>query len=151
MADAVSGGMMDSVDMPADTKPDTPAMERSQTMPAPTESNSSNADPELDIMYQGRTTGIEGPPSENLYVKGIPPWIKEHQVKVFFETCGTVAKVQMMGKHKDGSVAAVVRMSSQQEAEETIMILKGQRMARVMPDCELAMQVADDDASTKRP
>merc|ERR1719387_2458111 len=69
MADAVSGGMMDSVDMPADTKPDTPAMERSQTMPAPTESNSSNADPELDIMYQGRTAGIEGPPSENLYVK----------------------------------------------------------------------------------
>lgn len=70
--------------------------------------------PGLVVRYQGPKNAL---PSDNLYVKGLPAWISEDQVREFFAAAGTVVSVKVMPPSEGAEDStALVRMSSVAEA-----------------------------------
>jgi len=72
----------------------------------------------LIVRYHG---SANAPPSDNLYVKGLPPGVSQWEVEEMFGSCGTVVSVRVMPAERDS--AALVRMSSQEEAASAIAAL----------------------------
>jgi len=80
----------------------------------------------LEVRYHGPPTGA--PPSDNLYVKGLPPSANEDQVHQIFSQYGTVTDMRIMrGKGNTmGDLTALVRMGSVEEATTAIAAINGQ-------------------------
>merc|ERR1719401_2490142 len=67
----------------------------------------------------------EGPPSDNLYVKDLPPNISEEQVTRTFAAFGRVVECRVLRWDGMSACAALVRMSAQSEAEAAKAQLDG--------------------------
>merc|ERR1740127_298342 len=79
----------------------------------------------------------EGPPSDNLYVKDLPPNISEEQVTKTFASCGRVVECRVLRWDGMSPCAALVRMSAQSEAEKA----KAELDNTVHESCKSPLQV----------
>ena len=66
----------------------------------------------ITVKYQGR--GEKPPPSDNLYVKGLPGWISEDDVQAIFGEAGEVKSLKL--QVADWGAIAFVRLGSRKEA-----------------------------------
>merc|ERR1719235_402119 len=67
--------------------------------------------PTLTVRFHG---SANAPPSDNLYVKGLPTGVSQAEVSQLFGTYGSVVNMRLMPAATDSS--ALVRMSSVEEA-----------------------------------
>lgn len=81
----------------------------------------------LQLTLEVRYHGPKGaPPSDNLYVRGLPPGTSMEELEVMFGSCGTVTSVRVLPPHpRARDAAALVRMSSVDEATYAIGMLNG--------------------------
>eukprot|EP00931_Biecheleriopsis_adriatica_P041696 TRINITY_DN23805_c0_g1_i1.p1 TRINITY_DN23805_c0_g1~~TRINITY_DN23805_c0_g1_i1.p1 ORF type:complete len:967 (+),score=312.83 TRINITY_DN23805_c0_g1_i1:65-2965(+) len=68
------------------------------------------------VKYQGR--GDNPPPSDNLYVKGLPGWVTEEDVEAIFSQAGQVQSMKL--KTADWGAIAFVRLANRSEAARAI-------------------------------
>lgn len=70
--------------------------------------------------------GRSAPPSDNLYVKGLPAECTEQDVRDVFSNCGSVTRLRLMPPRAGASdTTALVRMGSEEEASLAIATLHG--------------------------
>lgn len=76
-----------------------------------------------------RNPELSAPPSDNLYVKNLPPSYSEAELRALFASCGEVVECRLLHKG-DGSqgAGALVRMGTMEEAGDAIAHLHGQRL-----------------------
>eukprot|EP00933_Yihiella_yeosuensis_P007087 TRINITY_DN111988_c0_g1_i1.p1 TRINITY_DN111988_c0_g1~~TRINITY_DN111988_c0_g1_i1.p1 ORF type:complete len:840 (-),score=231.08 TRINITY_DN111988_c0_g1_i1:103-2430(-) len=70
----------------------------------------------IQVKYQGR--GDNPPASDNLYVKGLPGWVEEDDLKAMFSEVGTVQSLKL--KAADWGAICFVRMTNRAEAAKGI-------------------------------
>eukprot|EP00930_Biecheleria_cincta_P073156 TRINITY_DN60480_c0_g1_i1.p1 TRINITY_DN60480_c0_g1~~TRINITY_DN60480_c0_g1_i1.p1 ORF type:complete len:1024 (+),score=276.75 TRINITY_DN60480_c0_g1_i1:63-3074(+) len=68
------------------------------------------------VKYQG--SGANPPPSDNLYVKGLPGWVEESDIEAMFSQVGVVQSMKL--KTADWGAIAFVRLANRKEAAAAI-------------------------------
>jgi len=91
------------------------------------------AAPPLTIRYHGKDPSQ---PSDNLYVKGLPPNFTQDNLHCLFGQCGTVRRSRVLmppARRAAQDSAALVQMSSAEEATRVIQMLNGRLPEGVGP------------------
>lgn len=94
----------------------------------------------ITVRYQGK--GADPPPSDNLYVKGLPLGLSEPDLRTFFGRCGTVLSCRVMPPRPPATdTTALVRFSTVEEATAAITALNG--AAPPVEETTLQVKLAD--------
>lgn len=123
---ALNGGVVAAAPA-AQTWPSSPATTWKQAAPAPVQQFGEAqgvSDPRgLEVRFHGPKGS---PASDNLYVKGLPGWSGEEEVRALFGQCGTVVSVRIMQPRPPATdAAALVRFSTMEEATVAVSLLHG--------------------------
>lgn len=84
----------------------------------------------------GKGPGAEAPPSDNLYITGLPEQCGPQDLSTLFGAFGTVVSSKVLGV-KFGKAAAMVRFSSIEEASQVKANMDGQ----VPPGCQEGIKI----------
>jgi len=75
----------------------------------------------ITVKYQGR--GANPPPSDNLYVKGLPGWVTEADVEAIFKQAGEIQSMKV--QTADWGGIAFIRLANRKEAATAIAKFNG--------------------------
>ncbi|CAJ1437818.1 unnamed protein product [Effrenium voratum] len=75
----------------------------------------------ITVKFQGR--GENPPPSDNLYVKGLPGWISEQDLEAIFSEVGDIQSMKL--KSADWGAIAFVRLANKGQAQRAIETYNG--------------------------
>lgn len=78
------------------------------------------------VKYQGK--GENPPPSDNLYIKGLPGWVTEEDLQAMMKEAGAVQSMKL--KSADWGAICFVRMANRIEAARAIQLFNG-----TVPSC----------------
>jgi len=93
----------------------------------------------------GKGPGQQAPPSDNLYITGLPEQCGPQDLSTLFGAFGTVVSSKVLGV-KFGKAAAMVRFSSVEEASQVKANMDGQ----VPPGCEEGIKINFADSAENR-